>query len=517
MADGAGLNRARRAVLSVTDKTDLGIVADALRDHGYEMIASGGTAGWLRDNGYEVTDVSDVTGFPEVFGGRVKTLHPLIFGGILGKNEDEFPAVAEHGLAPVDVVVVNLYAFQDTVDAGGTDAEIIEKIDIGGPSLLRAAAKNHHRVCVLPDPSYYSDFADACDVGGGLPDADFRRVMAAQTFEMVMEYDAAIADWFMGDFMGEQAADQSMLPLRYGENPHQNAEAIVPVGEDGPLDGIGLRQWNGKELSYNNMIDVIAAAKLVDDLDGVTCAAIKHTNPCGVGTADTAAVALERALRCDPESAFGGIFAFTSEVDEGVVEILGKRFCEVILAPSYTEGAMAALCRKKNLRVLTVDFEVFAATTKGRSVSFGEMALFQDEDDGFPELDEWTHAAGPAPDEATTAALRMNWKVCKHVKSNAIVLGNAEGTVGIGAGQMSRVDSTRIAVRKAGDQNLDLAGAVCASDAFFPFPDSVERLHEAGVRAVIAPSGSIRDEEVAAKAEELGVTLIHTNRRHFRH
>jgi len=513
MAAGAELNRKRRAVLSVTDKTDLDIVADALRAHDYEMIASGGTAGWLRDNGYDVVDVSEITGFPEVFGGRVKTLHPLIFGGILGKSEEEYPAVAELGLAPVDVVVVNLYAFQETVDSGADAAAIVEKIDIGGPSLLRAAAKNFHRVCVLPGPEYYEEFAAACAEGGGLPGLEFRRLMAAQTFETVLEYDAAISDWFMGD----DAADQSMLQLRYGENPHQSAEAVVPLGEDGPLSGIGLKQWNGKELSYNNLIDLIAAVKMVDDFGGVSCAAIKHTNPCGVGVGVSAAEALDRALRCDPESAFGGIFAFTTEVDEAVVEVLRKRFCEVIVAPSFSDEALAILCKKKNLRVLTVDFEIFAATTTGRSVSFGEVALFQDEDLGYPELEELTHAAGPAPSPELHDALVLNWKVCKHVKSNAIVLGNDEGTLGIGAGQMSRVDSTKIAVRKAGDQNLELAGRVCASDAFFPFPDSLEQLHAAGVRAAIAPSGSIRDDEVAAKAEELGMTLIHTNRRHFRH
>ena len=513
MAVGPELNRRRRAILSVTDKSGLDVVADALRDHDYEMIASGGTAGWLRDNGYDVVDVSEVTGFPEVFGGRVKTLHPLIFGGILGKSEEEYPAVAELGLAPVDVVVVNLYQFQEAVDSGADDAGVIEKIDIGGPSLLRAAAKNFGRVCVLPSPDYYEDFASACEAGGGLPDLEFRRLMAAQTFEAVLEYDAAISDWFMG----EANADQSLLQLRYGENPHQKAECVVPVGEDGALSGIGLLQHNGKELSYNNLIDLMAAVKIVDDLGGVSCAAIKHTNPCGVGVGSTAAEALDHALRCDPESAFGGIFAFTTEVDEAVVEVLRKRFCEVVVAPSFTDEALAILCKKKNLRVLTVDLEVFGATTAGRSLSFGEVALFQDEDDGYPELDDWTHAAGPAPSPELHDALVLNWKVCKHVKSNAIVLGNEEGTLGIGAGQMSRVDSTKIAVRKAGDQELDLAGAVCASDAFFPFPDSLEQLHAAGIGAAIAPSGSIRDDEVAAKAEELGMTLIHPNRRHFRH
>lgn len=514
MADGAGLNRRRRAILSVTDKTDLDVAAGALRDHGYELIASGGTAAWLRDQGCEVTDVSAVTGFPEVFGGRVKTLHPLIFGGILGPDEAAFGEVADTGLLPVDVVVCNLYDFEAAVDAGADEAAAIEKIDIGGPSLLRAAAKNFHRVCVLPSPDFYAEFAAACAAGGGLPDLDFRRRMAAQTFEIVLDYDMAISEWFHA----ESTADTNLLTLRYGENPHQAAEMTVPIGDgEGPLTGMGLRQVNGKELSYNNMIDVIAAGKLVADLDGIACAAIKHTNPCGVGVGASAAAALERALLCDPESAFGGIFAFTAEVDLAAAEILAGRFCEVVLAPSYSDEARARLCRKKNLRVLEMDPDLFTRVTAGRSLSFGEVNLFQDEDAGFPELDAWAHVAGPEPDAETLAALRLNWKVCKHVKSNAIVLGDAAGTLGIGAGQMSRVDSTRIAVRKAGDQGLELKGCVCASDAFFPFADSMERLHEVGVAAAVAPKGSIRDEEVIAAAERLGVTLLHTDRRHFRH
>lgn len=514
MAEGAGLNRRRRALLSVTDKTDLDVLAGALRAHGYELIASGGTAAWLRGHGCDVTDVSEVTGFPEVFGGRVKTLHPLIFGGILGPDEAAFAEVAGTGLAPVDVVACNLYDFEAAVDAGADEAAAIEKIDIGGPSLLRAAAKNFHRVCVLPSPDYYDEFAAACDAGGGLPDLDFRRRMAAQTFEIVLDYDMAISEWFHA----ESTADTNLLTLRYGENPHQAAEMTVPIGRgEGPLSGMGLVQINGKELSYNNMIDVIAAGKLAADLDGTACAAIKHTNPCGVGLGGSAAAALERALLCDPESAFGGIFAFTTEVDADAVEILAARFCEVVLAPSYSEAARARLAKKKNLRVLTVDLPRFSRVTAGRSLSFGEVNLFQDEDQGFPELDSWAHVAGPEPAAGTLDALRLNWKVCKHVKSNAIVLGDATGTLGIGAGQMSRVDSTRIAIRKAGDQGLDIRGSVCASDAFFPFADSVERLHAVGVAAAVAPKGSIRDDEVIAAAERLGLTLMHTDRRHFRH
>ncbi len=508
------LNRPRRALLSVTDKSGLDGLAAALAAQGYEFVASGGTAARLRELGHEVRDVSDLTGFPEIFGGRVKTLHPLVFGGILGAAESDFADVSELGVSPVDVVVCNLYDFAGAVSDGADHAATIEKIDIGGPSLLRAAAKNHARVCVLSDPELYEDFIAASEAGGGFPDADFRRRMAAETFALVADYDAQIAEYFEG------AAHDGHLSveLRYGENPHQRAELFLPgLDADDPLAGMGLVQLNGKALSFNNFVDVIAAAKLVGDLDGVCCAAIKHTNPCGVGVGATAAEALEAALRCDPESAFGGIFAFTCEVDDAAVQILRKRFCEVVLAPSYDEDALATLCKKKNLRVLALDPEVFGAATTGKGLAFGQVQLHQEEDEGFPELDDWKHVAGPEPDERLTAALRFQWKVCKHVKSNAIVLGDHEATLGIGAGQMSRVDSTRIAVRKAGDQELDLTGCVCASDAFFPFPDSIERLHEAGVAGVIAPGGSIRDEEVIEAANRLGVTLIHTDRRHFRH
>ncbi|MBU0743393.1 bifunctional phosphoribosylaminoimidazolecarboxamide formyltransferase/IMP cyclohydrolase [bacterium] len=514
MARDPEMKRPRRVLFSVTDKTGLSDLAVALQALGYEFLASGGTAAYLRDHGFPVTGVSDVTGFPEIFGGRVKTLHPRIFGGILGASESDFAAVAESGVAPIDVVVCNLYDFASAVASGADHVDVIEKIDIGGPSLLRAAAKNHARVCALCDPADYEAFILACRAGDGFPDAEFRRRMAAETFALVTDYDAQIADYFAGDIHEGHLGVQ----LRYGENPHQQAELFLPGDDpDDPLAGLGMRQCNGKTLSYNNLVDVIAAAKLIGDLEGVCCAAVKHTNPCGVGAGPSPALALQRALRCDPESAFGGVFAFTSEVDDDAAEILRRRFCEVVLAPSFTSGALAALQKKKNLRVLTCDLDIFTAATRGQGRAFGQVQLHQEEDEGFPELREWRHVAGPAPDEHRRDALSLNWRVCKHVKSNAIVLGDHEGTLGIGAGQMSRVDSTRLAIRKAGDQELELRGCVCASDAFFPFADSIEHLHAAGVAGVIAPGGSIRDEEVIAAAERLGVTLIHTNRRHFRH
>lgn len=514
MASGPGLKRRRRALISVTDKSGLDDVAAVLQSYDYQLLASGGSAAYLRDHGYEVVEVGDVTGFPEVFGGRVKTLHPLVFGGILGAREEDFAEVAELGLEPIDVVICNLYDFAGAVEQGGDEAAVIEKIDIGGPSLLRAAAKNHARVCVLADPSFYEEFVFECRANDGLPGAEFRARMAAAVFALVTDYDAQIAEWFYRDEVRDVA-----VSLRYGENPHQSAEMILPAGDDpdNPLSGMGLRQFNGKELSYNNLVDVIAALKLTLDLEGECCVAMKHTNPCGVGRGDSPAEALERALRCDPDSAFGGIFSFTGKLDLAAAEVLASRFCEVILAPEYAADALARLQKKKNLRVLTYDREVFAGAAEGAEKGFGAITLRQQEDAGFPEIAEWKHVAGPEPDEAVADALGFLWRVCKHVKSNAVVLGDRTATFGVGAGQMSRVDSTRIAVRKAGDQGIDLAGCACASDAFFPFADSIEQLHAAGVAAVIAPGGSIRDEEVIAAAERLGVTLIHTNRRHFRH
>jgi len=508
------MSRQPRAILSVTDKDGLTELASALVSKNYELLASGGTAQFLREEGVVVSEITELTGFPEIFGGRVKTLHPMVFGGILGANESDFDEVTNLGLKPVDLVVVNLYQFEETVLTGASDSEIIEKIDIGGPSLLRAAAKNFNRVCVLSSPYDYSEFIEQIDGESAVPSLDFRQEMARRTFDRVSDYDEQISDWFNR----ETSQELAMQTLRYGENPHQNAELFVPsVDDDNLLAGMGLKILNGKPLSYNNMIDVIASLKMINDLEGCCCTAVKHTNPCGVGKADNGLVALEKAVACDPDSAFGGIFSFTTEVELPAAELLVSRFCEVILAPSFSNDALAKLKKKKNLRVLTFDSELFFETTYGQSRTFGSVVLQQDEDDGFPELADWKHVAGPNPAEDQIDALEFNWRVCKHVKSNAIVLGNSKATLGIGAGQMSRVDSTKIAIRKAEEQSLSLKGAVCASDAFFPFADSIEQLAEIGVSAIVAPGGSIRDNDVIDAANKLGITLFHTNRRHFRH
>jgi phosphoribosylaminoimidazolecarboxamide formyltransferase/IMP cyclohydrolase len=510
----------RRALLSVTDKTHLEHVAAVLDSFDVELLASGGTARYLRDNGFPVVGVSEVTGFPEVFGGRVKTLHPLIHGGILGRTHEDFatPEAAGLGLQPIDVVVVNLYAFESALAQGLDEEAMVEQIDIGGPAMLRAAAKNYHRVTVLTSPNQYEEFIHECRANDGLPTLEFRRRCALAAFRRVAKYNRAIAGW-LGGLTGDRDADEGprqQLELRYGENPHQRATLEVPATPGGDLASVGLAQHGGKALSYNNLVDLVAAVKLVLDEDRSCCAVIKHTNPCGFGLGDPAG-ALERALLCDPVSAFGGIFAFNREVDLASAEALAGRFLEVVAAPAFAEDALVRLQKKKNLRVVTWDPRVFPDATRGRSRGWGQLHLHQDEDEGFPELDTWNVVAGPEPDPETRADLELAWKVCKHGKSNAIVLARGGATLGCGFGQMSRVDSVKLAVRKAGDQGLDLDQCVAASDGFFPFPDGVEELAKAGVRAVVAPGGSIRDEEVAAAARDLGITLVLAERRHFNH
>lgn len=503
------MSSTRQALLSVTDKTGLTELARGLVRHGYRLIASGGTAMHLREAGLEVASVSDLTGYPEIFGGRVKTLHPVIHGGILGPSRESFAETAELGIGPIDVVAVNLYRFEEAVAQGADEAAAIEKIDIGGPTLLRAAAKNHARVTVLPDPARYGDFLAELESGGGETTPAFRREMAALTFAQVEAYDRAISAWF-------GASDG--IELRYGENPHQSATLHLPrAGADAdPLSAVGVVQLGGKALSYNNLVDLVAAVKLVGDFEEPCCGVSKHTNPCGFGLG-AGAVGLERALRCDPVSAFGGVFAFNTEVDLATAEMLRKMFLEIIVAPAFAPEALERLRKKKNLRILEADLPAFGAATRGRARSWGELTLRQDEDEGFPELEDWRVVAGEEPDGVTRRALHLVWKVVKHGKSNAIVIGNDEATLGLGFGQMSRVDSVELAVLKAANQNLDLGGSVAGSDGFFPFPDGVQKLAAAGVRAVIAPGGSIRDDEVAAAAQELGITLILTGRRHFNH
>jgi len=510
----------RRALLSVTDKSHLDDVAALLASFDYELIASGGTARYLRDHGFAPITVSQVTGFPEILGGRVKTLHPAIHAAILapGRKDLAAPGVAALGLAPIDVVVVNLYAFEAALAAGRDEAAMIEEIDIGGPAMLRAAAKNFARVTVLSSPHQYEEFYHECRAHDGTPSLEFRRRCALAVFQRTAAYDGTIAGWLAattGDGAGRPAPTRA-LPLRYGENPHQQATVVVPAADGGDLAGVGLAVHGGKELSYNNLVDVVAAVKLVLDFDRSGCGIIKHTNPCGFGLGEPAA-ALERALLCDPVSAFGGIVAFNRPLELATAEALAGRFVEVVVAPGYSDDSLKKLLKKKNLRVMTWDPRVFPEATRGRSRSWGRLRLEQGEDEGFPELRDWRVAAGSEPPAAVRDDLEFVWKIAKHGKSNAIVIGRGGATLGCGFGQMSRVDSVRLAVRKAGEQGLDLADSVAASDGFFPFPDGVQELARAGVRAVIAPGGSIRDDEVAAAARDLGIVLILAGRRHFNH
>lgn len=525
----------RRALLSVSDRAHLADLAAVLESYDYELIASGGTAAHLREHGFAVRDVSSVTGFPEIFGGRVKTLHPLIHGGILGANAADFAAaeIAALGLAPIDLVAVNLYPFVAALAAGASAEQLVEQIDIGGPTLLRAAAKNHARVTVLSAPDQYEEFLHECRAGGGTTSAAFRRRCALAAFAHVAAYDQAIAAWLAGLVGDEQvggaagAAGQpatdaasndavAALPLRYGENPHQQASCSAPGHPDGGLASVGLVPHGGKELSYNNLVDIVAALKLVQDLPAAGCAVIKHTNPCGVGLGEPAA-ALAAALLCDPVSAFGGIVAFNRPLDRATAEALRGRFLEVVAATGWEPGALELLRQRKNLRLLTWDPQVFGPATRGRMRAWGRLRLQQDEDEGFPELQDWRIAAGAEPSGAVRRDLELAWIAAKHGKSNAIVLARGGATLGCGFGQMSRVDAVRLAVRKAQQEHLDLADSVAASDGFFPFPDGLEELARAGVRWVLAPGGSLRDQEVAAAAQALGVTLLLASRRHFNH
>ncbi len=511
----------RRAVLSVTDKAGLVELARALVEHDVQLFASGGTARHLQQAGIDVTPVDELTRFPEILDGRVKTLHPGLLGGVLADPslESHREDMQRHGIAPLDLVVVNFYAFEA---AARNEPLPIEAIDIGGPTLVRAAAKNHAAVTVLTDPGDYAEFVRA--LGSGSVDADFRRRMASRAFERVAAYDQAIATRFTaatgeGNGNGHAARPPRTAapPLRYGENPHQTAEAWC----DAPAWGLGAHvQVSGEALSYNNLVDADAALDLVFDLgDAPACAIIKHNNPCGVAQAKTLREAYAAALACDPTSAFGGVVAVNGRLDLQTAQALEGHFLEVLCAERVDDEARDFLQKKKKrLRVL----EVARATWKPAGASRVEralhgMTLVQDRDCGFPELDALEVVTQKKPDADAERDAAFLWVVAKHVRSNAIVLGRGGRTLGIGAGQMSRVDSCEIAVRKARAAGHDLTASVAASDAFFPFPDGVEALAEAGVRIIVQPGGSKRDADVVAAADRLGVTMLLTGRRHFKH
>lgn len=509
-----------RALLSVSDKTGLAELGRALAAHGAELISTGGTAAALRGAGLTVTEVSDHTGFPEILDGRVKTLVPKIHGGILGRRDlpEHAAQMQAHGIAPIDLVVVNLYPFEATVASGAAPAACVENIDIGGPALIRAAAKNFDFVAVLTDPEQYVALAEALARDGGTGLA-FRRALAGAAFARTAAYDAAIAAWFARDTAEPPeiltVAGRLRERLRYGENPHQLA-AFYATGEARAGIG-GARQVQGKALSFNNLADADAAIECVAEFDAPAVVIVKHANPCGVGVGADLAEAWRQALAGDPVSAFGGIVAANRPLDEATAAAIADIFTEVIVAPGASAAAEAALAAKRNLRLLLTQGlpDPAAPGLLVRSVAGGLLA--QTRDTGRIGPDDVQVVTRRAPSAAERDALLFAWRVCKHVKSNAIVLARAGGTIGIGAGQMSRLDAARLAVGKARELGHDVAGAVAASDAFFPFADGLQILTEAGVAAVIQPGGSMRDAEVIAAADAAGVGMVFTGMRHFRH
>ena len=522
----------KRALISVSDKTGLLDFAQALAARGVELLSTGGTAGMLRDAGLAVRDVSDLTGFPEMMDGRVKTLHPKVHGGLLALRDvdSHASAMAEHGLDPIDLLIVNLYPFEDTVAKGADYETCVENIDIGGPAMIRAAAKNHGWVTVVTDVEDYAAVLAELDANGGETRLAFRRQLAQAAFARTAAYDAAVSSWMAGA-IGQAAprrrafAGSLAQTLRYGENPHQSA-AFYTDGAARP--GVATAtQWQGKELSYNNINDTDAAFELVAEFapaDGPACVIVKHANPCGVATGENLLDAYRRAYDCDRVSAFGGIVALNRPLDAATAEEICQIFTEVVIAPGADEAARAVFAARKNLRLLTTGGLPDPAAP---GLAFRQVAggfLVQDRDAGRIAPADLQVVTQRAPTAAELADLMFAWRVAKHVKSNAIVYAKDGATVGVGAGQMSRVDSTRIAARKAQDmaEALGLAesparGSVVASDAFFPFPDGLLAAAEAGATAVIQPGGSMRDAEVIAAADAAGLAMVFTGMRHFRH
>lgn len=521
----------KRALISLSDKTGMIEFATALAAKGVELVSTGGTAAALRDAGLAVRDVSELTGYPEMMDGRVKTLHPAVHGGLLAlrDNKDHLAAMEAHDIQGIDLLAVNLYPFEATVAKGADYATVIENIDIGGPAMIRAAAKNHAFVAVVTDHEDYAAIIEEMGEDASL-DLDTRKRLAQRAYSRTAAYDAAVSGWMAGA-VGEDTprrrafAGQLAQSLRYGENPHQQA-AFYTDGSN--RAGVATaRQWQGKELSYNNINDTDAAFELVAEFDpaaGAACAIIKHANPCGVAVADSLTEAYQRAFDCDRTSAFGGIVALNRKLDAATAQEIVKIFTEVVIAPDADDEAKAIFAAKKNLRLLTTAGlpDPAAAALAFRQVAGG--FLVQSRDNGRISESELRVVTKNQPSQQQLADMLFAWRVAKHVKSNAIVYANDGATVGIGAGQMSRIDSTRIGRSKSQDMAQALGldqpltiGSVVASDAFFPFADGIEALAEAGAKAVIQPGGSMRDDEVIAAADRLGLAMVFTGQRHFRH
>ena len=525
--------KVKRALLSVSDKTGLAELGRALARHGVELVSTGGTAKALRDAGLAVRDVAELTGFPEMMDGRVKTLHPKVHGGLLAVRDDaeHAAAMAEHGIGAIDLIVVNLYPFLQTVTRGAGRHEIIENIDIGGPSMVRSAAKNHAYVACVTDPADYARLIEALDDGDATTSLELRKYLAAKAFAATAVYDSMIAQWFAFGDQGQFFPE--MLPLtmkrgqtlRYGENAHQQAALYLPIGPHGR--GIAqASQVQGKELSYNNYNDADAALELVSEFrDGeAACVIVKHANPCGVARGATLVEAYEAAFACDTVSAFGGIISVNRPIDRAAAEAMTQIFTEVVIAPDADEEARAVFARKKNLRLLLTgalpDPERPGLTLKTIAGGY----LVQTRDNGRVTEEMLKVVTKRAPTEGEIADCLFAWTVAKHVKSNAIVYAKDGSTAGIGAGQMNRLESARIAAwkardaaEKAGWPEPRTIGSAVASDAFFPFADGLLAAVEAGATAVIQPGGSVRDEDVIAAADEAGLAMVFTGMRHFRH
>jgi len=523
----------KRALISLSDKSGLDTLAAGLAELGVELVSTGGTAARLRECGATVRDISDLTGFPEMMDGRVKTLHPKVHGGLLAvrDNGEHMAAMEQQGIAAIDLVVVNLYPFEATLARGAGRDEIIENIDIGGPSMVRSAAKNHAYVAIVTDPSDYDELLAELRNNDGATSLAFRRRLAAKAFALTAAYDSMISQWFAFADQGERFppswtfSSKLRMPLRYGENPHQRAALYLPGGPSTP--GIAqAEQVQGKELSYNNLNDANAALELAAEFQGEppTVVIVKHANPCGVASADSLADAWQAALACDSVSAFGGIVAVNRPLDGATAQAITEIFTEVVVAPDADEDARRAFARKKNMRLLLTG-ELPDPARGGQSIAvIAGGLLVQDRDNGRIVRDDLKCVTRRHPTERELADCLFAWTVAKHVRSNAIVYARDGATAGIGAGQMNRRDSARIAAAKAleaaetnGWAEPRTIGSAVASDAFFPFADGLRAAAQAGATAVIQPGGSIRDDEVIAAADEAGLAMLFTGVRHFRH
>ena len=534
-SDVAARRPIRRALVSVYDKSGLADLAGALHAAGVELVSTGSTAATIAAAGVPVTTVEQLTGFPECLDGRVKTLHPRVHAGILAdtRRPDHVAQLADLGVAPFDLVVVNLYPFAATVASGAAPDDVVEQIDIGGPSMVRAAAKNHPSVAVVVEPARYGDVVTALADGGFTLAA--RRALAGAAFAHTAAYDVAVASWFASAYSPDEVAAESGFPLfaaatwerstvlRYGENPHQRAALFVNPSVPGASTGIAqAEQLHGKEMSYNNYVDADAAWRAAHDHEAPAVAIIKHANPCGIAVGADVAQAHARAHACDPLSAFGGVIAANRPVTAAMAEQVAPVFTEVVLAPDFDDDALEILTRKKNIRVLRVPAGTGRAHVEMRPISGGLLLQSADRIDarlgtGGDDVAAWTLAAGEPADDATLADLEFAWRAVRAVKSNAILLASGGASVGVGMGQVNRVDSCRLAVERANADGERARGAVAASDAFFPFADGLQVLLDAGVRAVVQPGGSVRDDEVIAAAQAAGVTLYLTGTRHFAH